>query len=243
MRAMTQASPTTQPKRFYKSATVSETDQGWGIDLDERSVKTPARAGLVLPSKALAEAIAGEWNAQGERIDIASMHLMRLANVAIDRVPETRSELADELARYCETDLTCHLAVEPEELVLREAAAWTPVRDWADQALGVSLVAVEGIVASPQPDASLEAARTHALALDDFRLIGLLFACGLYGSAVLAMAVEQGMVTAQDALIRARVDEIYQTQEWGEDDEAKARVALLEEQVKALDAWFATLEV
>ena len=188
---MTQASPTTQPKRFYKSATVSETDQGWGIDLDERSVKTPARAGLVLPSKALAEAIAGEWNAQGERIDIASMHLMRLANVAIDRVPETRSELADELARYCETDLTCHLAVEPEELVLREAAAWTPVRDWADQALGVSLVAV----------------------------------------------------TAQDALIRARVDEIYQTQEWGEDDEAKARVALLEEQVKALDAWFATLEV
>lgn len=229
------------PKRFYKICTVSERDHGWQVLLDGRSVKTPARAELILPCRALADAIAEEWNAQGDHINIARMHLMRLANVAIDRVPETREEMAEELARYCETDLTCHLAEGPQELVRREEAAWAPVRDWAGNSLGVSLVAVEGIVASPQPGSSLEAARKHAMGLDDFRLVGLLFACGLYGSALLALAVEQGMISAEDALLRARVDEIYQAEEWGEDEEAKARLVHLEEQVKALGAWFSLL--
>ncbi len=238
---MVGTSPLDKPKRFYKASTVSETDQGWQVLLDGRSVKTPARAGLILPSRALAEAIAEEWNAQSDQIDIANMHLMRLANVAIDRVPETREEMAEEFARYCETDLTCHLAEGPQELVRREQAAWAPVRDWAEQTLGISLVAVEGIVASPQPDASLEAAREHAMGLDDFRLVGLLYACGLYGSALLALAVEQEMISAEDALLRARIDEIYQAEEWGEDAEAIARVAHLEEQVQALEVWFSSL--
>lgn len=239
---MTEASPTTHPKRFYKSATVARLDDGWTVELDGRLVKTPARNPLYLPTEALAEAIANEWNAQGDHVDIAAMHLMRLANVAIDRVPETREDLADELARYCETDLTCHLAEGPEELVFREAAAWAPVRDWAGETLGILLVPVEGIVAAPQPDASLEAARQHALGLDDYRLVGLLFACGLYGSALLALAVEQGATDAEDAFDRARVDEIFQAEKWGEDEEAKANVAHLQQQVKALKVWFRTLE-
>ncbi|CAN0477486.1 unnamed protein product, partial [Scytosiphon promiscuus] len=163
----TETQETPKPKRFYESAKPEQIPGGWTVELDGRSIKTPARVALKLPTEKLAKAVAAEWNAQDAEIDLMSMHLTRLANVAIDRVPETRYEMADELARYCETDLVCHIAEEPEELAELEEAHWAPLRAWAGQALDVILVPVEGIIASPQPDASLEAARTYALGLDD----------------------------------------------------------------------------
>ena len=169
---MSDASPTEFPKRFYKCAESAAVEEGWTVELDGRGLKTPQKAPLVLPGKALADAIAEEWARQEERIHIASMHLTRLANVAIDRTPLTREGMADELARYCQTDLVCHLAASPQELRNLQEAAWSPIRIWAGKTLGVVLVPVEGIIASPQPDASLAAARTHALGLDDFRLTG-----------------------------------------------------------------------
>lgn len=238
---MTDPSPTTHPKRFYKTASAEQVPGGWGVRLDGRDVKTPARAALVLPTEALAKAIAAEWNAQGDHVDIASMHLTRLANVAIDRAAETRFEMADELARYCETDLICHIAEEPEELAEIEEENWRPVRDWAGETLGVLLVPVEGIIASPQPDASLEAAREHALSLDGFRLTGLLFGCGLLGSALLALAVERGALEAEAAFELAGIDEAYQAARWGEDAEAKAATEARRTEIKALGQWFASL--
>src|ERR1700742_3547999 len=107
---------------------------GWGIVLDGRELKTPARRALLLPTSQLAEAIAEEWRSQGERIDLASMHLTRLANVAVDHAPETRAELADEAGRYAETDLVCHLAEAPAVLRQRQEASWAPLRAWADEA-------------------------------------------------------------------------------------------------------------
>ena len=229
------------PKRFYTLASVEEVPGGWTVLLDGRSVKTPARKALVLPGQRLARAIAAEWMAQDEEIDLASMNLMRLANVAIDRTPETRDDMADELARYCETDLLCHIAEEPMELAELEEAHWRPIRDWAGQAHDVILVPVEGVLASPQPGASLDAARRFALSQDDFGLTGLLYACGLFGSALLAMAVLDGELTAADAFEVSRIDEAWQAQQWGEDEEAKAATALRRKEAKALDVWMSAL--
>jgi chaperone required for assembly of F1-ATPase len=230
-------SPSDKPKRFYKEAAAEQMPGGWTVTLDGRSIKTPARAALCLPSQRLARAIAAEWNDQGEAIDLVGMHLTRLANVAIDRTPEARDEMADELARYCETDLLCHLAEGPMELVEREEAYWRPVRDWAGQELDILLVPVEGLLASPQPDASLEAARQVALDMDDFRLTGTLYACGLFGSALLALAVAEGQLSAADAFEVSRVDEAWQIEQWGEDEEAKAATEARRKEARALETW------
>lgn len=230
-------SPSDKPKRFYTEATAEEAPGGWTVALDGRTIKTPARAALTLPSQRLARAVAAEWNAQDEIIDLAAMHLTRLANVAIDRTPEMREEMADELARYCETDLICHIAESPAELAEREEEFWRPVRDWAGQELGILLVPVEGLLASPQPDASLEAAREIALDMDDFRLTGTLFGCGLYGSALLALAVAEGQLSAGDAFEVSRIDEAWQNEQWGEDEEAKAATEARRKEAKALHVW------
>ncbi len=232
---------TANPKRFYKSASVEQSGEIWAVTLDGRPIKTPAKADLSLPTEALAEAIAAEWNAQGETIDLPSMTLTRLANVALDRTPETRAELADELARYAETDVTCFLAEGPAALRDRQDAAWRPWRDWAGQALGIMLVPVEGLIASPQPAASLEAAKAHALGLDDFRLTGLAWAYSLFGSAILALALEQEQLSGADALTASCVDEDWQAEQWGEDEEAKSiRLARVRD-AEAVSAWFQAL--
>ena len=231
----------TLPKRFYKNAASRQTDDGHTVELDGRPIKTPAKVALTLPTLALADAIAAEWNSQGETLDLQGMTLTRLANVAIDRTPDTRAEMAEELSRYASTDVTCYLADAPAELQKRQEAAWKPWRDWAGQALGVVLVPVMGIMASPQPAASLEQVRVHALSLDDFRLTGLAWACSLLGSAVLALAVERGQVSCSDALRASCVDEDWQIEQWGEDDEAKEVRANRMRDAEALQLWFESL--
>lgn len=232
---------TNRPKRFYKRAGVAQTETGFAVELDGRSIKTPAKAALTLPTEALAKAIAAEWDAQGETLDLAAMTLTRLANVALDRTPDTRAELADELARYAGTDVTCYLAEAPSALRERQEAAWKPWRDWAGQELDVVLVPVIGLMASPQPQASLEAVRTHALGLDDFRLTALTWACSLLGSAVLALAVERGQLTATEALTASVVDEDWQIEQWGDDEEARQVRAARADDARALQLWFESL--
>jgi len=229
------------PKRFYKQADVKADAAGFAIELDGRPIKTPAKVTLTVPTERLAAAISGEWNAQGERLNLQGMTLTRLANVAIDRTPETRAELAEELSRYASTDVTCYLAEAPTELQERQEAAWRPWRDWAGKELGVILVPVVGLIASPQPEASLNAVRTHALSRDDFRLTALTWACSLLGSAVLALAMERGKLDAKQALRASCVDEDWQIELWGEDDEAKAVRAMRARDAEALQLWFEAL--
>ena len=228
-------------KRFYKEASAAANDGGFTVQLDGRSIKTPAKATLTVPTEALAASIAAEWNAQSETLDMASMTLTKLANVAIDRAPTTREDLATELARYAETDVTCFLADGPTPLREREDAAWKPWREWAGEALGIMLIPVEGLTASPQPQASLDAVKVHALGLDNFRLTGLTWGCSLLGSAVLALAVEQGALAATDALDASCVDEDWQAEQWGQDEEAAAIRANRAKEAEALGKWFAAL--
>jgi chaperone required for assembly of F1-ATPase len=233
--------PDARPKRFYSSAAAERLGEAWTVALDGRTLKTPGRAALALPTRALADAIAEEWAGQGERIDLLRLHLTRLANVTLDRVPETREALADEVARYCETDLICHIAEEPEDLIALEEGHWAPIRDWAADTLGVILVTTEGVRAEPQPDASLEAARDYALSLDDFRLAALALGCGLYGSALLAMAVVEGVLSAEDAFESSRLDEAWQIARWGEDEESAAATDAKREEAAALGTWVRAL--
>lgn len=228
----------TKPKRFYKQAGTAPREGGYAVELDGRPIKTPAKAPLTLPTEALAKAVADEWMAQGETLDLQGMTLTRLANVAIDRTPETRAELAEELARYAGTDVTCYLAESPTELRARQEEAWTPWREWAGKDLGVVLVPVVGLMASPQPQASLDAVYEYALSLDDFRLTALTWACSLLGSAVLALAVEKGALSASEALKASIVDEDWQIEQWGADDEAMQVRAAREKDAAALQLWF-----
>lgn len=229
------------PKRFYKDASVAQSDRGFGVELDGRVIKTPAKTALTLPSEALAKAVASEWAEQGETLDLQGMTLTRLANVAIDHTPRTRPDLAAELARYAGTDVTCYLADTPRALQTRQETAWKPWREWAGRELNVVLVPVIGLIASPQPQASLEAVQAHALSLDDFSLTALTWSCSLLGSAVLALAVQQRALTAPEALGLSCIDEDWQIEQWGEDDEAKRVRAARQRDAAALQLWFEAL--
>ena len=234
--------PPNLPRRFYKEAAVLRDGDKWAILLDDKPVRTPEKNHLATEHETLATLIAEEWAAQGDLIDPTTMPLTRLLNVSIDGAPGARDALADEVAKYAETDLVCHLADGPSELRARQDAGWGHWREWAGKKLDIVLVPVEGVIASPQPDASLKAARDHAASLDDLRLTALTWAMALYGSAVLALAVEQGELDALDAFDLSRIDETWQIEQWGEDEEAMEVVARRREDADAIGQLFAAIK-
>lgn len=230
-----------RPKRFYKDVAIAADGNVWRMTLDGRALRTPNGNALILPTEALANVIADEWRAQRERIDIMSMFNTRLAHVAIDRAGQAPEEMAAEAARYAETDLVSHLAETPATLRDRQQAGWGPLRSWAAEEMGVRLKPVEGIIAQTQPEELLEAMRGHALSIDAYRLAGLVHAVALMGSAVLGLAIERGRISAADAYELSRIDEQYQIEHWGEDDEAILRTMRHREEARALDLWFGAL--
>ena len=226
-------------RRFYSSVAVHrETADAWAVHLDSNRLNTPGRAALLLPTQALAEALAQEWRAQGETIRPDAMPLTRLANVAVERTPSNRAALALQLAQYGETDLLHHRAEEPPELALRQGLAWDPVLDWAEEALGLRLPVVAGVIAPVR-----DAARLAALAAleDDFTLTGLAHGAALFGSAFLAFALQRGRLDAAQAFALSRIDETFQAEQWGEDEEARERAGRLEAEALALGRFFALL--
>ncbi len=229
-----------RPKRFYREVAVVGQDDHWSIQLDSKPLRTPEKKLLVVPTEALAGVIAGEWRSQGERIDLQNMFSTRLANVVLDRTPATRAELGREAARYAHTDLVCHLA-EAGSLQQLQEEAWAPLRAWAAEQLGVKLDTVEGVIACAQPEKSVEAVRTHASTLDDWRLTGLVHAIAFLGSAVLGLAVERRRLTAANAYEISRIDEEFQARQWGEDAEAARRTERHRAEAKSLDLWFDAL--
>ncbi len=230
-----------RPKRFYREVAVVGQDDHWSIQLDGKPLRTPEKKLLVLPTEKLANVIADEWRAQGERIDLQNMFNTRLANVVLDRTPASRGELGREAARYAHTDLVCHLADAPGKLHDLQEKAWAPLRTWAADALGVKLDTVEGVIACAQPEKSVDAVRDHAAALDDWRLTGLIHAVAFLGSAVLGLAVERRRLTAAKAFELSRIDEDFQAAQWGEDAEAARRTERNRMEARAIDLWFDAL--
>ena len=212
----------TARRRFYKTVTVTDTN---GIALDGRSVKTPLKAALALPTRPLAEAVAAEWDAQGEQIDPAAMILTKLANTAIDRVGPHRAAIIAEVVDYANADLVCYRAGTPEALVERHARSWDPVVDWARTALDAPFTVTSGIIHKPQPEAALKAHETAVAALNDFELAAYHSIMSLTGSALIAMMLARAAIPPEAAWIAAHVDEDYQIELWGQDEEAQKRRA------------------
>jgi chaperone required for assembly of F1-ATPase len=215
-------------KRFYKQVSApSVPSSGYAVRLDGKPVKTPDRATLTLPSQALAEAVAEEWRGQGEIIDLHSMPLTRLAFAAIDTVSTDRARIAEQTLRFGESDLLCYRAEAPPELTARQAAAWDPMLDWLSETHGARLSVGTGISYIEQPSHALLALKRAVWGHDDFALAGLHSAATIAGSLVLALALSEARLSAEDALALAMLDEDFQMEKWGRDAEAETRRARL----------------
>jgi chaperone required for assembly of F1-ATPase len=212
------------PKRFYREAALVEAEGGFGLTLDGRPARTPARNPLALPTRAFGEAVAAEWNAQGETIDPTTMPLTRFANTAIDGVSREADAVRAELARYAGSDLTMYRAGDPEGLVAAQAAAWDPILDWVHRDLGARFLLSQGVTFVAQPEASL--ARIRAV-LDaetsPFRLAALHVLTTLSGSVLVALMHAAGALDAEAAWKAGHVDELFQESRWGQDAEAAER--------------------
>ncbi|WP_108683453.1 ATP12 family chaperone protein [Methyloceanibacter sp. wino2] len=211
------------PKRFYKEVTVSDEGGQAAILLDGRPVRTPGKAPLTVPNAALAEAIADEWRAQGDRIDPHTMPLTKLVNSAIDGVVGQEAAVVDDIVAHAGSDLLCYRASGPEGLLALQAEAWDPVLAWASGALGAPMSLAEGVMHIPQPEASLAALRAEIEALDALKLAALHVMTTLTGSALLPLAVARGELSPEAAWDAAHVDEDWQISQWGEDAEARQR--------------------
>lgn len=221
-------------KRFYKEATAGVADGGGHtVLLDGRPVRTPKKAPLVLPTSALAEAVAGEWAAQGEEIAASEMHLLRLANAAIDLIPEKRAEVLAATAAYGETDLLYYRDEAGTQLRAEQDAAWQPHLDWAATRYGVDFRIVDGLIAEPQPEGTVASLTAALDAGDDMALAGLSDLTALLGSVVLALAVWEDAAEIDAAFDAARLDEAHQEQRWGIDAEAARRTERRREEARA----------
>ena len=214
-----------KPKRFWKTATVSKVEGGYAVLLDARPVRTPAKAPLVVPTRAMADAIAAEWDAQAEVLDPNTMPVTKGANAAIDKVRTQRDEVIALLAEYGDSDLLCYRAAGPVELIARQAAGWDPMLDWAANTLGARLFVGEGVMHVPQTARALGLLRDALDQFDAFALAAVHDLVSISGSLVLALAVTRDAISVDDAWALSRIDESWQTEQWGEDAEAAASEA------------------
>ena len=209
-------------KRFWKEVAVEREDGGWGIRLDGRGVKTPARAALVVPTQALADGIAEEWRSVEGEIDARAMPLTGLANAAIDRVAPAKEAFAEGLARYAEADLACYRADAPRELIDRQERNWDALLGWARRRYDVDFAVTTGVTHVTQPPATVERLAHAVNALDPFRLAGLSPLVTIGGSLVGGLAVLEKALTPAQVWDAVSVDDQWQLERWGSDTEAEA---------------------
>lgn len=221
------------PRRFYKAATITRAEGGWGILLDGKALRSPAKRPFVLSTEALAAAIAEEWQAQGEKIDAHSMPLMQFAATAIDRLADKRDALIDDIAGYASSDLVCYRASEPETLVQRQEELWQPLIAWAAERYDIALNVTASIVAVEQPAHTLATFRRVLGACDLYALAALAGMGGSAGSLVIALALAEGRLSPDEAADAALLDELFQAEKWGADPEAEKRRASIRADLRA----------
>ncbi|MGE0741386.1 MAG: ATP12 family chaperone protein [Hyphomonadaceae bacterium] len=233
---------TTFPRRFYRTVAVVEAGEGFTIHLDARALKTPARASVSLPTRALAELCAAEWDGQGEFIVPSSMPVTQLAFAAIDWASRDRQERIDYALAFARSDLCCHRAASPSELAARQEECWGRFVRWATETLGAPLPVVTGVIAAQADEASIGTLRAHAVELDDYALTALAQAAGLTGSILVAFALARGEANAQEAFEAAALDELWSLAHWGEDAEARARLERLRTDISAVGRFLTSLD-
>jgi len=220
-------------KRLYQRAAAIPMAGGHGVVLDGRLVKTPAARDLVVPSAALAAAVAAEWEAQQVEIRRERMPLTRLAGATIDRNATQREAIVRQVSHYAETDLVSYRASHPPALAARQHAVWQPLIDWAAERYGAPLMVTNGVIPASQPAASLDALAAVVAAQDDYALTALHAATAACGSLVIALALLEGRLDAGEAFAASQLDESFQIEAWGEDAEQAARRVALAAEVDA----------
>lgn len=226
MRAAQAAMRPAPVRRFYKIAALSDSNGLHALTLDGRAARTPSRNPLAARSRAIMETVAEEWSRQGDTLVAADMPVTRLLNSALDGVAKAMEATRAEIVRYAGSDLLCYRAEEPEALAERQRAAYDPTLDWAAGTLGVRFALAAGVVHVQQPPAVAAAFDAAVEAFDDpIALAALSVVTTLTGSAVLALAVARGRLSAEEAWRIAHVDEDFQNERWGVDAEAMARRA------------------
>jgi chaperone required for assembly of F1-ATPase len=228
-------------KRVYRKAAMSATADGYGVALDGRPVKTPAKRDLRVPSAALAAAISAEWDAQEGEVRPPAMPLTQLASTAIDRVGPQRALIVQQVAGYAGTDLVCYRATRPPELKARQEAAWQPLVDWAVLRYDAPLTVTAGVIPIAQPEASLRAFAAAVAEHDDFALAALSAATAACGSLVIALALCEGRLDADQAFGASQLDESFQIEAWGEDSEQAERRRALAADIAAAARFLALL--
>lgn len=233
--------PGAKPRRFYKDVAVVAEEGGFAVKLDGRNVRSPKGGKLNVPTRALADMVAAEWAGQGEVIEMADMAITRLAFTATEAIPPARDATAEQVAEYAASDLLCYFAGEPESLHQRQVEAWEPILQRVERELAVVFVRTTGITHTAQPEETLAKIKALALELDDFNLTGVAFGVPLFGSGILAFALHRGWLTGEEAFTLSRVDEAYQQEKWGIDEEAAERTARLLIESQMLEQWFKAL--
>jgi chaperone required for assembly of F1-ATPase len=222
MEAARRSARAVQRKRFYTSAGVGEADGGFTVTLDGRPIKTPSGRTVIVPVRALAETIAAEWRAQSEFIEPLTMPLTRFANSVVQGVVEQIEAVREDVAKYFASDLLFYRAGHPEGLAAREAAHWDPILFWAAEALGAHFILAEGVMHVRQPDSAIAAARA-GLPNNPWAIAAMHMITALTGSALLALALFHGVIDPDQAWTAAHVDEDWNAEKWGLDEEVAAR--------------------
>lgn len=212
-------------KRFYKEVAVAPEGAGWQVKLDGRGVKTQGGRPQVVPTQALAEALAAEWAAQGEEIAPASFVLRDLADYAIDIAGQDRASAEQSVIRFAESDTLCYRAEPGEALARRQDIEWEPLLSAAEVRHGVRFERVSGIIHKPQPPETLAVLVGVLAAQDHFTLAALNTLASLAASLVIALAALEPDQDAEGLWAAANLEEDFQSELWGRDAEAEARRA------------------
>jgi len=226
--------------RFYKAAVVVSSEDSFGIELDGRVLKTPLKKIFLVPASSLADAVVKEWNAQGDKIFPRTMPLTSLANAAIDRIAPDPQHFSDQLVDYARSDLLCYWAESPDDLVQLQRNAWQPILDWTEGFLKEPFVRTSGIIPIEQPEQTLRAICHVVESLNPFYLTALIDLASRMSSVLLALAVWQGRLSAEEAFDAAFLDDIFHEQRWGEDSEATQRRSVIHAEIRST-AEFLTL--
>ena len=230
-----------RPKRFWGGTATVDVENGVGVALDGRPVKTPKGNLLVLPNADLAQRIAAEWAAVGEYVDYEAMPLTRLGFASVDRMGEVLDDTLAEVTRYSETDLLCYPAEYPAALQAREAAVWQPVLAWADATLDLQFQQSQSIIHQPQPKETIRRIQSLISNATYYEQAGIMLAIPLLGSVILALALWRGHLSGEEAFVASRIGEDFQTETWGRDEEAAKRAAGIRAQAHSLEIWFKAL--
>lgn len=212
-------------KRFYRQATAEHDAEGWHVALDGRRVKSQGGRALVLPRRAMAEALASEWASQGETLDPRAFPMRDLADLACDVIAEDRDTVVTGLLRYAETDTLCYRADPDAPLWPRQQALWEPLLAAAEARENIRLRRVSGVMHRPQDPAAIAVLRARLEAFDHFTLAALNTLASLAASLTIALAALEPDADGDALWDAANLEEDWQAEFWGRDSQAAERRA------------------